>query len=88
MVMTMGIEMMEAVKIIYPPIAGPGVYWDIETIAAALRYEKRKIDSMVADPTFPRPIRRGHPRWKSEEVVKWFDSQRETSKAGRPRKAV
>ncbi len=75
-------------KVIYPPIAGPGVYWDMETIGQALKYEKRTVSDLVADPTFPKPIKRGHPRWKSEEVVAWFDGLREQPKAGRPRKVV
>lgn len=78
----------EAIRIVYPPIAGPGIYWDIDTMCRAMQYERRKVESMVADPTFPKAIRRGHPRWKSEEVVQWFDSQREERKTGRPRKVV
>lgn len=80
--------MAESVQVIYPPIAGPGIYWDREAICQALRYELRTVADLVSDPTFPRPVRRGQPRWKSEEVVQWFDALRDERKPGRPRKAV
>jgi predicted DNA-binding transcriptional regulator AlpA len=70
-----------------PVIAGPGIYWSLDRIAAALDVSKRTANKIVSEPGFPDPIELGHPRWVSLEVVDWIENSRK-AKVGRPRKAV
>lgn len=54
--------------------------WGYDELAKYSKLSRAYIaNSIVVRPGFPKPIRLGpkaHPRWVSEEVMKWFEQQR------------
>jgi len=65
------------------PNAGDNVLWTIDNICTYLGIEKTKLRSFSCMPNFPKAIRlpsdkgSGHPRYRSEEVVKWAGKHQE-----------
>ena len=64
----------------------PDVWLDAEGVGRVLGHRKEYVlDRLAPLPDFPRPWRRGHPRWKYSEVMAWAEADRAAA-AGRPRK--
>jgi len=59
-----------------PVVAGPGIFWGRERIGYAFDLKPSAVSELVSTPGFPEPVRVGHPRWDSLEVVKWYKSHR------------